>query len=214
MCTAQDACVSLVSISLTRLQMIKKFAGAHWPEAKIEFDRWRTSSSQFPPEVWQAADKYHGYQWWASFGDHFVHLCKIAKRLLAQPVSASACEFSWRDVNNVVNKRTCRLGDEKIKKQVNTRAMIKLNDSLNGKLILGNVPNLDDVLEGFVQEAIDSSVGGGDDVPDPEDVTSSDSDEDDEASLDLLSGDVEEEEIGTLGESVNADLEQALMSTF
>ena len=44
---------------------------------------------------------------------------------------------------------------KKIKKLVNTRAMVKLNDSLNRKVLLDSVPKLDNVLEEFVQEAID-----------------------------------------------------------
>lgn len=59
-------------------QVIKKLAGRNWPSAKIEFDCFRASQAIFPSEVWDAADKYHAYQWWAStvdasFGDDFKY---------------------------------------------------------------------------------------------------------------------------------------------
>lgn len=45
------------------LQVIKKLGGADWPALKVEFDRWRTAGqSIFAKEVWEAADKHHGYQ--------------------------------------------------------------------------------------------------------------------------------------------------------
>ena len=58
-------------------------------------------------------------------------------------------------------------------KLVNTRAMVKLNDSLNRKVLLGGVPKLDNMLEEFVQEAIDNSQNCGDDVAEPDDDASS-----------------------------------------
>lgn len=87
-------------------QVIKKLGGAKWADLKIEFDRWRAAGrSIFPDEVWKAADKYHGYHWWASFGDDFELLSKHASDVLAQAISASACEFNWSDVGQVCGCR-------------------------------------------------------------------------------------------------------------
>lgn len=188
---------------------MKKLAGADWASAKIEFDRWRMSSAIFPAEVWRAADKYHGYQWWSSFGDDFEHLQKIAQRVLAQPVSASTCEFNWRDVGNVITKKTQRLRDDKLERMVNTRAMVKLNDTINRKVLLGNIPKLDDILEEFIQEAINNTENGEDDVADPDELSDGDQDDDDEA-FDVVHEAEAEDELGALGARVNADLELAL----
>lgn len=85
------------------LEVIKKLSPANWAATKLEFDRWRGSSSAslFPEEVWKAADSNHGYLWWESFGDDFEHLQPLATKLLSKAISASACEFNWSDVGQV-----------------------------------------------------------------------------------------------------------------
>ncbi|KAL3928753.1 MAG: hypothetical protein SGPRY_002255 [Prymnesium sp.] len=131
--------------------MLKKLTGANWASAKIEFDRWRASSAIFPSEVWDTPDKYHAYQWWASFGDDFAHLQTVAKRVLAQA--------------------------------------------------------LDDILEELVQAAIDNTDNGGDEVPDAEELSG---DDDDDEQFDVAAEADGDDELGSLGSSVNADLDTAL----
>ena len=156
-------CVSLYFP--TPSQVIKKLGGSTWPQLKVEFDRWRNhGQSIFPKEVWAAADEYHGYQWWQSFGDDFKYLSTLAMRVLSKPISASACEFNWSDVSQVISKKTSRRSEAVVDRMVNIRAMNKLEQSVERKLILGHMPKLDDFLNDLVQEAIDSVEGGGDDV--------------------------------------------------
>lgn len=46
-------------------KLIKKLGGGNCPSLKVEFDRCRDSGQTiFPQEVWDSADKLHGYQWW------------------------------------------------------------------------------------------------------------------------------------------------------
>ncbi|KAL3929232.1 MAG: hypothetical protein SGPRY_002043, partial [Prymnesium sp.] len=78
-----DTRMATVFKMLFRIRMVHAVL-EHLASAKIEFDRWRASSAIFPSEVWDAADKYHAYQWSASFSDDFAHLRTIAKRVLAQ----------------------------------------------------------------------------------------------------------------------------------
>lgn len=58
---------------------IMKLGGANFAGLKLEFSRWRSSGQAiFPEQVWAAADKYHGYQWWDAFGDDFEYLQPLA----------------------------------------------------------------------------------------------------------------------------------------
>lgn len=115
-------------------KVIKKLGGADWPTLKVEFDQWRTDGQAiFPPGVWEAAEKLHGFQWWSSFGDDFTMLNKVAADVLSKAILASACEFSWSDVGHVITKQTNRLGDEKVEKLTNIRAMHKLEKHHSGK---------------------------------------------------------------------------------
>lgn len=103
---ALDPCYQAHELTTVEKQdcmtVIKKLCGPDWPSAKVEFDRWRTAGQAiFPEEVWEAADRTHGYQWWEAFGDDFVHLQKLATKLLSKAISASACEFNWSDVGQV-----------------------------------------------------------------------------------------------------------------
>lgn len=182
---------------------IMKLGGGNWASLKVKFDRWRSSGeSIFPPEVWDAADKHHGYQWWDSFGDDFTYLQDAASSVLSKPIAASACEFNWSEVGSVVSKKTQRFTDAKIDKQVNVRAMNRLEKSISGKILLGNVPKIDDYLDQMVNEAIASSPGGGDDVEDPEAMEDDDESDDDAYDLDMDS-----EEIAEFGEGrINDDL--------
>lgn len=173
----------------------------------MEFDRWRTAGqSIFPKEVWEAADQYHGYQWWHSFGDDFQYLQNLAAKILSKPIAASACEFNWSDVSQVITKRTTQRKDTNIECMVNVRAMHKLEQAIHSKVLLGNIPKLDDFLDELVNEEIDTEGKSGDDVADPEEVADAES-SDDEYNL----GDDDEEEIEELyllGEERNNDLER------
>jgi len=178
-------------VTLCDWQVLKKMAGAEWPTAKIEFDRWRSAGkSIFPKEVWDAADKNHGYQWWHSFGDDFKVLNKIAAKLLSKPISASACEFNWSDVSQVASKRTTQRSDANIERMVNIRAMYKLEQGLKSKVLLGNIPKLDDFLDLMVNDAIDQAEGGVD-VAEPEDLPENAESEDDEQ-YNVVEDDIEE----------------------
>lgn len=160
-------------------QVLQKMGGAKWASLKVEFDRWRDAGeSIFPPEVWDAADNYHGYQWWSSFGDDFEYLQDVASKVLSKPISASACEFNWSDVGNVINKKTQRLGDAKIDAMVNIRAMHKLEQAVSKKVLLGHIPKIDDFLDQLVNDAIENSRNGGDDVEEPDECADDSSDDD------------------------------------
>lgn len=181
--------------------MIKTLSPANWTAAKVEFDRWRTSGqSIFPPEVWTAADEHHGYQWWFSFGDDFRYLNDLAIRVLSKPISASACEFNWSDVSHVISKKSNRLSDKSIEAKVNVRAMHRLEESVDRKVLLGNIPRLDDFLDALVNEAIEHTANAGDDVPDAEELEEDSSDDED---YDVV-GEVGEEDADIC---VNTDLE-------
>ena len=158
--------------------MIKKLGGVDWPKLRIEFDRWRHSGqSIFPREVWGAADEYHGYQWWQSFGDDFSYLNTIAMRILAKPISASACEFSWSDCAQVISTKTSRRCEAVVDRLVNVRAMHKLEQKVDRKILLGHLPKLDDFLEELVNDAISGVDGGGDDVGEAEELEEDSSDD-------------------------------------
>ncbi|KAL1510798.1 hypothetical protein AB1Y20_007083 [Prymnesium parvum] len=189
------------------LMVIKKLAGSDWPKMKVEFDRWRSSGqSLFPEEVWAAADRYHGYQWWESFGDDFEWLQSAAMKVLSKCMSASACEFNWSDVGQVTTKKTNRLTNDRIESIVNVRAMHRLEKSIaTNKLLLGNLPKLDDFLDELVNTAIHTTEGGGDDVPDAE---GSEEDSDDDEDFDIVAED--EDPLYELSDR-NAELEAAVL---
>lgn len=188
------------------VQVIKKMGGADWPKLKVEFDRWRSSGRAIlPPEVWDAADKYHGYQWWDSFGDDFEYLQHVATRILSKAMSASACEFNWSDVGNVINKKTQRLKDGNIEKIVNTRAMHRLEQTVDGKVLLGNIPKLDDFLDDLVNDAITRTTGAADD--DVDDVTTLEDDSSGDEDYDVVADD--EDPLYELG-NCNRNAEEAI----
>lgn len=190
------------------VQVIKKMGGADWPKLKVEFDRWRTAGQTiFPKEVWDAADKYHGYQWWESFGDDFEYLNTAAIKVLSKAISASACEFNWSDVGHVVTKQTTRFTDNKIDKIVNVRAMYKMGKAVNNKVLLGNLPKLDDFLDILVDEAISYTPGGGDDVADAEQLVEDSSGDED---YDIVAED--EEPLYALGGGVNTGLDASVVT--
>lgn len=186
--------------------MTKKLSGANWTNVKLEFDRWRTAGqSIFPEEVWKAADTHHGYQWWYSFGDDFEHLKDLATSILSKPISASACEFSWSDVSQVITKKANQRKDDNVERMVNIRAMYKLEDKVMRKVMLGNIPKLDDFLDSLVNAAISESGGHcGDDAPDVELESDHESEDDD-----LGVVDEDEDDLYELG-ARNADLEIVL----
>lgn len=132
-----------------------------------------------------------------------------AAKILSKPIAASACEFNWSDVSNVVTKKTQRLKDTTIDKIVNTRVMtLRLEASLKNKVMLGNIPKVDDFLDTLVNETMDSTGNSGDDVEEAEelDVSSESGDED----LDVIHQDEEEELYefsGEPNESLPADLD-------
>ena len=189
-----------------RVQVIKKLAGANWPKLKVEFDRWRSAGqSIFPEEVWEAADCYHGYQWWASFGDDFEFLSKAAADVLSKPISASSCECNWSDVGHIINKKTSRLGDSKINKIINVRAMHRLEKNVKQVVLLGNIPKLEDFLDELVNEAMQTG-GEGDDVADV--VVDWDESSDDE-DFDVVAED--EEPLYELGGQLSTAMEDQVM---
>lgn len=186
-------------------QVIKKLDPRNWAKLKIEFDRWRTSgASIFPKEIWEAADETHAYQWWQSFGDDFQLLNVWAAKILSKPIAASACEFNWSDVSNVVTKRTQRLKDDNIEKIVNTRAMTRLEAALSRKVMLGNIPKLDDFLDTLVNDAIATSGHSGDDVADADELEEESESDDD---LDVVGEEDAEENLYELGDEPNAALQ-------
>lgn len=188
-------------------KVIKKLGGAEWPSLNIEFDRFRNAGqSIFEPKVWEAADVHHGYQWWESFGDDFQHLQQAATCLLSKAISASACEFNWSDVSLVVTKKTNRLGDAKVDKLINVRAMNKLENMACGKVLMKGVPKIDDFLDALVNEAIEDNGVSGDDVVDAEELDGDDSDDDDREYENLIAG---EDPLYELG-GRNAQLEDSL----
>lgn len=161
----------------------------------------------FPKEVWEAADINHGFQWWQSFGDDFEFLNILAMKVLSKPVSASACEFLWSDVSQVITKKVQRLKDETIEKVINVRAMKKLERQSAWRVLQGNIPKIDDFLDSLVQEAIDGTEGGGDDVADADELEDDASGSEDE-DLDVVS-DEEEEDLYELTEQNNDLVEHA-----
>lgn len=85
-------------------QVIKTIGGSSWPALKLEFNRWRNEGGDtlFQEEIWDQADKVHGFEWWDSFGfEQFDHLPRLASKVLSKAISASACEFNWSDVGQV-----------------------------------------------------------------------------------------------------------------
>ena len=85
-------------------------------------------------------------------------------------------------MGHVISKRTCALKDETIEKKVNARAMHKLDLAVDSRVLLGNIPKLDDVLDEFVNEKI-ARVGGLDDCDSDSEEEESQSSDDEEYEL-------------------------------
>lgn len=102
----------------------------------------------------------------------------MAVKVLSKPIAASACEFNWSDVSQVIAKRTTQRKDVNIESMVNIRAMHKLEMAISGKVHQANIPKLDDFLDELVNNIIDKSGGhSGDDTEDPEPAPESDDDD-------------------------------------
>ncbi|CAI7905175.1 unnamed protein product [Closterium sp. NIES-54] len=84
--------------------------------------------------------------WWAWNGTDNVALATLARRVLAQPVSASPCERGWSTWDSVHTARRNRLGSEKCRDLVyvahNWNVVRKWSrDSVAGRAIVsGNIP--------------------------------------------------------------------------
>ena len=105
-------------------------------------------------------------------------------RILAKPISASACEFNWSDCAQVISTKTSRRGEAVVDRLVNVRAMHKLELKVDRKIQLGHLPKLDDYLEELVNDAINGVDGGGDDVGEAEELEEEDSSDDETYALD------------------------------
>lgn len=86
---------------------------------------------------------------------------------------------------------------------VNIRAVHKLGKAVKGKIIPGNVPKLDDILDEFVNEVMERVGTNGDDVAEAEDA---DDDESDDEQYELLDEEVNEEDAHGTGMEVNENL--------
>ncbi|KAL1515060.1 hypothetical protein AB1Y20_004125 [Prymnesium parvum] len=193
-------------------QVIRQVGGPEWPSIKIEFNRWRREGADtlFPEKVWEVADKSHGYEWWDSFGlDQFERLPLLASKILSKAVSASACEFNWSDVGQVITKKANRWNDSTINKLVNVRAMHRLKEKFSDqKPMMKKIPTIDDMLDEFVNEVVDSLGCTGDDVDDADEMNENEeSISDDDEQYNLLDDDEEEMgEASGAGITVNESL--------
>lgn len=115
-------------------------------------------------------------------------------------------------MTQVVTKKTNRLLDEKIDKIVNIRAMHRLNKSINRKVLLGNLPKMDDFLDELVENAIEDAGVDGDDVDEVSVAGDEDSSDDDEE-FDVVAED--EDALYEVGGvlTTNDNLEAALMES-
>ena len=156
---------------------------------KIEFDKWRSKSAEsiFSPEEWDAADHHLGWQWWHSFGDAFPLLQKAAVEVLSKPIAASACEFNRSDCGQRLTKKRASMHTETFDMIINTRAMLRLQKSVQSTLLHPKLPTLDDILDTMVNEAIAATPGACDDPDD--DNYSVDSDSSDDSGYSVCAGD-------------------------
>ena len=62
------------------------------------------------PLVHQDHGTRHLVRWWAMYGKHLPHLSSVARRVLAQPVCASAAERNWSVYGMIKTSARGRMG--------------------------------------------------------------------------------------------------------
>jgi hypothetical protein len=78
--------------------------------ARLSYASFRAKEVQFArPRAVADADVMPAHQWWDTHAGAHPELQRVAKRLLAQPVSACTCERNWSAYDFIHNKRRNRL---------------------------------------------------------------------------------------------------------
>eukprot|EP00965_Chrysotila_dentata_P139910 4625450-Pleurochrysis_carterae.AAC.1 len=96
-----------------------------------EFARYRAREGIFTKAYVRAnAKTMPPAQLWAIYGKHLPHICRVAERVPAQPVSASAAERNWSIYGQIMSKVRKRLGHGVADKLVYCHETIHLTNKL------------------------------------------------------------------------------------
>ena len=95
--------------------------------------------------------------WWATYGKHLPHLSSVARRVLAQPICASAAERNWSIYGAIKTKARSNMGHSTSDKLVYCHEAIHMKLKLQGA--------------GYRQEAEKWDTDSDSDESDEEDLT-------------------------------------------
>jgi hypothetical protein len=138
-------------------QMIQVLRPDAYASVLIELNSFKSEPANFCTAEWDAADKYHAYQWWHTFGDVLPSLQHLAIDVLSKAASASACEFNWSAVSSVERKGRASLLPASTNATVNIAANHKLESAITRRGVNNALPTLDQALEDLISEAEDEA---------------------------------------------------------
>lgn len=89
-------------------------------KARQEFYEYKEGNATFLVDgSWKKrAEELEPWQWWQRFGHYFPNLAYVARRILAQPVAASASERVWSEYEWLQSKKRLKLTNAKVMKQL------------------------------------------------------------------------------------------------
>ena len=82
------------------------------------------------PYVLENAKSMAPAAWWATYGRHLPHLASVARRVLAQPVCASAAERNWSVYGQIKSASRSRMGHAVADKLVYVHEALHLKHKL------------------------------------------------------------------------------------
>ena len=138
-------------------QMIYKLRPSNGASVFVEFNSFRTEPANFEPPEWRAADDYHGYQWWDTFGSVLPLLQSVGVDVLSKAAAASACEFNWSQVSSIERKERGSLHTATTCACTNVAAMHHLNMQTERSGVDRNLPKLENVIEAVVESLEDEA---------------------------------------------------------
>ena len=132
---------------------LKKLHPTDYPSVKVELSGWRATKAHTPDAEWNEVEQCHAWQWHDNFNLKFPKTRALAMKVLSKGCSASATEWCWSDVGHVLSKKRQKTHTATLDKQVNVRAMARLNKSiLSSGLLLTPLPTLDVYLDELIDE--------------------------------------------------------------
>ena len=98
---------------------LKEKAEERAMETHIELAKYQACQGPFSSSVVQKAAKVMTpSDWWSTYGKHVPKLQSVARRVLVQPVSASACERNWSVYGQIMRPTRNRLSHGRADKLV------------------------------------------------------------------------------------------------